>query len=105
MNSDLDEMAHALQNNNLPRIWLKYCYETLKPLASWFIDFKLRFQFLQKCFEEPPTAYWISCFFFPQGLLTAFLQTHARKNKTPIDTLNFKFKLTEVEREKLLVPK
>lgn len=47
----------------------------------------------------------MSCFFFPQGLLTAFLQTHARKHKIPIDTLSFKFKITEIDREKLIQPK
>ena len=105
MNTDLDEMAWALQNNCLPQIWHKRCYETLKPLASWHHDFKLRMAFLERTFQEMPNAYWISCFFFPQGLLTAFLQTHARKNKIPIDTLSFKFKLTEIEKDKLIQPK
>ncbi len=77
----------------------------MKPLASWHTDFKSRMAFLEKWYQEPPNAYWISAFFFPQGLLTAFLQTHARKTKIPIDTLSFKFKLTEVEKEKLLQPK
>jgi dynein heavy chain len=94
MNTDLDEMSVALENNYIPRLWSKYCYETLKPLASWHTDFKNRVTFLEKCFSEVPSAYWISCFFFPQGLLTAFLQTHARKHKIPIDTLSFKFKAT-----------
>lgn len=98
-------MANALRSNYLPQIWLKYCYETMKPLASWHTDFKQRVAFLLKCFEETPNAYWISCFFFPQGLLTAFLQTHARRNKIPIDTLSFKFKMTELEKEKLIQPK
>lgn len=61
--------------------------------------------FLEGCLKDTPPAYWISCFFFPQGLLTAFLQIHARKNKIPIDTLSFKFKLTDIELEKLLAPK
>ena len=105
MNTDLDEMATALQKNALPQIWAKKCYETMKPLASFHTDFKLRMAFLDKWFHQTPNAYWISAFFFPQGLLTAFLQTHARKNKIPIDTLSFKFKLTEVEKQKLIHPK
>ena len=52
-----------------------------------------------------PPAFWISCFFFPQGLLTAILQTHARKTKLPIDTLSFKFKVVDVEKEKLSMPR
>ena len=45
--------------------------------------------------------YWISAFFFPQGLLTALLQTYARKYKTDIDTLGFKFKVLDIEKEKV----
>ncbi len=52
-----------------------------------------------------PSAYWISSFFFPQGLLTAILQTHARKNKIPIDTLSFKFKIIDLDKDKLGIPK
>lgn len=55
--------------------------------------------------NAPPAAYWVSCFFFPQGLLTAVLQTYARKTKVPIDTLAFKFKVVDIDREKLVAPK
>ena len=103
--SELDEMSSALKSNSIPQLWRKHCYETMKPLGGFFTDFKARVAFLQRCFKEPIGAYWISCFFFPQGLLTAFLQTHARKHKIPIDTLSFKFKLTEIDHEKLLTPK
>lgn len=66
----------------------------MKSLANWHIDFKERMIFLDQWMKNTPNAYWISCFFFPQGLLTSFLQTHARKNKIAIDTLSFKFKMT-----------
>jgi hypothetical protein len=46
MNTDLDEMTVALENNCIPRMWSKFCYETLKPLASWHTDFKNRVTFL-----------------------------------------------------------
>lgn len=55
--------------------------------------------------KASPVAYWISCFFFPQGLLTAILQTYARRNKVPIDTLAFKFKVVDLDKEKLVAPK
>ena len=96
MNEDLDEMVVAFSLNQIPRVWRKYCYETLKPLSGWLVDFKNRVEFLREWMVASPAAYWISCFFFPQGLLTAILQTHARKTKIPIDTLSFKFKVVDV---------
>ena len=41
-------------------------------------------------YEGAPDTYWLSCFFFPQGFMTAALQTYARKTRTAIDTLKFK---------------
>lgn len=105
MNEQLDEMMASFSLNRIPASWKKYCYETLKPLSSWFVDFKQRIEFLREWMDHSPSAYWISCFFFPQGLLTALLQTHARKNKIPIDTLSFKFKVLDIEKEKLVMPR
>ena len=51
MNTDLDEMAVALQRNALPQIWVKKCYETMKPLASFHVDFKARMAFLDKWYS------------------------------------------------------
>ena len=42
MNEDLDEMVSAFERNAVPHLWKKYCYETLKPLGGWFVDFKKR---------------------------------------------------------------
>jgi dynein heavy chain len=77
----------------------------LKSLSSWFTDFKERVEFLRSWMQATPSGFWISCFFFPQGLLTAILQTYARKTKVPIDTLAFKFKVVDTEKEKLVIPK
>ena len=95
-------MYLAFQNNTLPGIWRKVSYASLKPLASWFKDFIERVQFLRLWLEEQaPYTYWMSGFYFPQGFLTGVLQTHSRQYKIPIDTLSFKFKVLQIEKDKL----
>ena len=37
-----------------------------------------------------PLSFWLPAFFFPQGFMTATMQTYARSTKTPIDTLAFR---------------
>lgn len=43
----------------------------------------------------------MSGFFFPQGFLTGVLQTHSRTYDKAIDTLGFKFKVLDIELEKI----
>jgi hypothetical protein len=33
-------MTEAFAKNAIPKVWRKYCYETLKSLSGWFVDFK-----------------------------------------------------------------
>jgi dynein heavy chain len=92
MSNDLDMMYQAILNNAVPSLWRDAGYPSLKPLAAWFHDLKERVNFLRKWLANGrPEAYWLSSFFFPQGFLTAVLQSYARKYGVPIDTLNFSF--------------
>ena len=92
MSDDLDKMYTSINENRIPAIWSKVAYPSLKPLASWLNDLRNRVRFLREWLAVgKPNAYWLGAFFFPQGFLTAVLQTHSRKFKMPIDTLNFFF--------------
>lgn len=86
----------------LPGIWKSVSYSSLKPLSSWFKDMIARVNFIREWLNnKAPLSYWMSGFYFPQGFLTGVLQTHARLYKIPIDTLNFKFKVLPIEKDKL----
>ncbi len=53
----------------------------------------------QWLYEGEPSAFWLPGFFFPQGFLTAVLQNHARRHRTPIDRLAFSFAVQGSEAE------
>ena len=95
MSSDLDMMQQQLINNQVPTLWAKKAYPSLKPLTSWFEDYIQRIAFFKNWIngDSKPKSYWLPGFFFPQGFLTSVLQSYARANSIAIDILGFSFKL------------
>ena len=92
MSNELDKMYTSMLNNQVPENWAKVAYPSLKPLGAWVNDMKERVAFIRKWLSVgKPDAYWVSAFFFPQGFLTAVLQSFSRKYQIAIDILNFSF--------------
>lgn len=88
---------NALLGGRVPPLWLK-TYPSLKPLGSWTRDLLQRIDQLARWAEGTyPPYYWLSGFTYPTGFLTAVLQTTARKNSVPIDTLSFEFAVMHVD--------
>jgi len=80
----------------VPTNWEKEGYPSLKPLASWFDDLVQRVEFMKNWIEKDYLpSYWVSPFYFPQGFMTAVLQTYARETKIPIDELVFQTHVRE----------
>jgi len=98
MTEELDKMATAMFNQQVPANWEKKAYPSLKPLAAWVNDLLARLDFLNNWIEFGcPAAYWISGFFFPQAFLTGTLQNYARKYQYPIDRIDFTTKVLKVK--------
>lgn len=95
MSQELEEMSNSLFNNQVPNLWAKSAYPSLKPLAAWVTDLVLRMNFIQDWIDNGmPKVYWISGFFFPQAFLTGTLQNYARSKVISIDTITFGFEVT-----------
>lgn len=76
MSQDLENIMISFTNFKTPENWLSTTlgYPCLKPLASWFEDFLKRLEFMLSWLTQgPPPSFWLSCFFFPQGFMTASL--------------------------------
>jgi len=105
MSADLDSMYSSLLNNQVPKLWEKAAYPSLKPLASWIKDLHQRVEFMKNwLIKGNPPGYWLSGFFFPQGFITGVLQTHARKYEVAIDKLKFSFRILDLLKENLNNP-
>jgi dynein heavy chain len=96
MSLQLEQVADALYNNLVPKLWTDVAYPSLMPLAAWCTNLMKRLNFIDSWITNGmPNVFWISGFVFPQAFLTASLQNFARQAKTPVDTVSFNFNVLQ----------
>lgn len=91
MSMEKEEMYKSFLSQEVPSNWQSKSFLSLKKLYAWFDDLIERIKFFYDWMKkESMDSYWMSSFYFPQGFLTAILQTYARKHVLPIDSLTIK---------------
>lgn len=94
-NADLEALGTRMMANEVPFTWTEEAgcgFLSIKPLTNWLTDLSNRIQFFKNWEEHgTPKCQWVSGFFFPQAFLTGMKQNFARKNKLPIDVVEFDF--------------
>uniref|UniRef100_A0A3Q1IX48 Dynein axonemal heavy chain 2 n=1 Tax=Anabas testudineus TaxID=64144 RepID=A0A3Q1IX48_ANATE len=105
MSSNLEETFNCIYDARVPPLWEK-AYPSLKPLAAWTRDLCQRVDQFARWAEtaQPPILFWLSGFTFPNGFLTAVLQSSARQHNISVDTLSWEFIVSTVDDSNLLYP-
>ncbi len=94
MSQALEAISNNIFDNRIPEGWKKSSYPSLKPLASYIVDFVVRLEFINTWIEKGiPTHYWISGFFFTQSFLTGIKQNFARRYVIAIDQIDLDFEV------------
>jgi len=98
LSADLETALGSLENGQVPAMWLKKSFPSLKPLGSYIKDLMERLNWFQHWLETGlPTVLWITRFFFTHGFLTANKQNYARKYGIAIDLLSYDFEVIRDE--------
>jgi dynein heavy chain len=96
MSSTLDTVAQAMVDGKIPALWAAKSYPSRMPLASYINDLIERLAMLQGWINTgAPVLFWMPGFFFTQAFLTATRQNYARREKIPIDLLDFDFEVMD----------
>jgi dynein heavy chain len=67
MSADLDSMYTSFLNNQVPGIWEKVSFASLKTLGSWVSDLCYRVNFMRQWLHNgQPASFPLPVFFFPQ---------------------------------------
>nr|XP_019958870.1 PREDICTED: dynein heavy chain 2, axonemal [Paralichthys olivaceus] len=105
MSSSLEETFSCIYDARVPPLWEK-TYPSLKPLAAWTRDLCQRVDQLARWAEtaQPPNLFWLSGFTFPNGFLTAVLQSYARQHNISVDTLSWEATVSTLDDSNLLYP-
>ncbi|CAI5672498.1 unnamed protein product [Oreochromis niloticus] len=105
MSPSLEETFNCIHDARVPSLWEK-AYPSLKPLAAWTRDLCQRVDQFARWAQttQPPNLFWLSGFTFPNGFLTAVLQSSARQRNISVDMLSWEFIVSTVDDNKLLYP-
>jgi len=97
MTDELDAMGTNMYNQQVPEVWSKVAYPSMKPFGAWVNDLLERLDFLNSWIEfGAPPIFWLPGFFFPQAFLTGTKQNYARKHQIAIDRISME---TQVQSE------
>jgi len=97
MSSELDQVFQRLLVGLVPTSF-QGAYPSLKPLSAWSRDLVQRWaQLMEWCDKGAPKCFWLAGFTYPNGFLTALMQTSARNQNVSIDTLMWDFPVSNVE--------
>ncbi|NXC10996.1 DYH9 protein, partial [Orthonyx spaldingii] len=101
MTSDMESLQNSLFMDTVPESWGRRSYPSTASLGSWFADLLARISELEAWTRDfsLPSTLWLGGFFNPQSILTAIMQTTARKNKWPLDKMTLQCEVTKKSRE------
>jgi hypothetical protein len=87
----LDTLNRRLLANKVPEMWLAHSFPSILPLRLYMADLQQRVTFLDDWIRiGKPVVVKLGAFFHPEEFLTAILQSYARKNVVPFDSLSWK---------------
>ncbi|KAL1493068.1 hypothetical protein ABEB36_011203 [Hypothenemus hampei] len=99
--SDMEDLENALFLDQVPPTWAQRAYPSLLSLSAWFVDLLLRIRELETWSTDfvLPASVWLGGFFNPQSLLTAIMQSTARKHELPLDKMCLQCDVTKKQKE------
>jgi dynein heavy chain, axonemal len=97
----MEHLENSLFLDQVPAIWAARAYPSLLGLSAWFNDLVMRLRELEAWSSDfvLPICVWLAGFFNPQSLLTAIMQSTARRFELPLDKMCLYCDVTKKHKE------
>lgn len=97
----MEQLENSLFLDQVPLIWAARAYPSLLGLSTWFTDLVMRLRELEAWSSDfvLPICVWLAGFFNPQSLLTAIMQSTARRFELPLDKMCLYCDVTKKQKE------
>jgi len=80
------QMYNEIANLRVPKEWQNLCYETNKPLLSWFEELCKKVEYIRNWMNKSePKSFWLPAFINPNALLTAIIIQNAKRSQIPLE--------------------
>ena len=91
MSDELELVFQSIFNGQVPDMWKKVSYPTLRSLTDYVNDLTQRLEFFNGWIQngDSPNSLWLPGFFFTHAVMTGSLQNFCRQHKHAIDGVEF----------------
>ena len=104
--SAMESLMNSLFIDQVPGSWMARAFPSMLGLTAWYADLLQRIKELENWTGDfqMPACLWLGGLFNPQSLLTAIMQSMARKNEWPLDKMALQCDVTKKAREDMNAP-
>lgn len=91
---ELKRIGQEISRDELPFEWKLVSYPTLKPIASYLLNFKERIKWTKSWIENGiPKSFWLAAFFYPQSFLISCKQNYSRQKEIDLATVGYQHEI------------
>eukprot|EP00899_Mesostigma_viride_P009994 jgi/Mesvir1/18997/Mv18956-RA.1 len=99
LSTELEQLCTSLVFHQVPSLWSRHAYQSVKPLGAWLADLHERMAFmLAWAMQGMPRDVWAAALWSVEGFITGLLHQYALIHAVAIDSITYTARLVDEEK-------